>query len=322
MADPVTDVLSRALAWIDAGDTPTLAAVVASHGSTPGTPGAVAPPEGDLLTIGGGAVEHDVIGRARSGETGLLHWDHADAINDSLCSGMQTMVLRRLAATDGATLRTIAEIVHGGGHGVLHVSLADLTFEPDETAPPSVDGDSTAWMATLPVGVVDTLYLAGGGHVSLAVSRVVSTLPFRIIVLDDREGLATMEANRWAHERRIIRWRDVADEIEAGPRSWAIVMTAAHSRDREVVSGLLPLELRYLGMLGSRHKVRSVFEALTADGADPARLATVHAPVGLDLGSHTPAEIAVSIAAELVRERNRSRGTLTALRDEAPAARR
>jgi xanthine dehydrogenase accessory factor len=274
--------------------------------------------DGTVGTVGGGSVEHDIIGRTRSGDTGLVRWDHADPANDSLCSGVQTMVLRRLTPDDREVLGRVAEVIGRGGYGSLGLSPGALQFREGECTPTSVEDGPHDWTAQVPTGLADTLYLAGGGHVSLAVSRVVATLPFRIIVLDDREGLATMAANRWAHDRRVIRWRDVASAIEPGMRSWAIVMTAAHSRDRQVLSRLLPLELRYLGMLGSRHKVREVFDALTADGADPARLQRVRAPVGLDIGSHTPAEIAVAIAGELVRERNRPTSGITTPPAPAP----
>ena len=323
MSDPLTVVLPKTLEWLDAGDTPTLVAVVASHGSTPGTPGAVmvVGRDGTVGTVGGGAVEHDVIGRTRSGETGLVRWDHADAANDSLCSGVQTMVLRRLTSEDREVLGRMAELIGRGGHGALALSPGTLRFREGESAPTSLEDRPDDWTAQVPIGLADTLYLAGGGHVSLAVSRVVATLPFRIIVLDDREGLATMAANRWAHDRRVIRWPEVASHVDPGPRSWAIVMTAAHAHDREVLARLLPLDLRYLGMLGSRHKVGAVLRALSEAGVDRDRLETVRAPVGLDIGSHTPAEIAISIAAELVRERSARDADVTRRAGRAPGPR-
>lgn len=321
MSNPVPDILASALMWLDELDTPTLVAVVASEGSTPGTPGAVMLVGRDRTvgTVGGGSVEHDVIRRAREGHTGVLRWDHAEPDSDSLCSGVQTMILRRLTSGDEPGLVSALESTAGDEWGVLRVSPFAVSFDENVIEPTALHGTADDWIAVLPVGLADTLYLAGGGHVSLAVSRVVSTLPFRIVVLDDREGLPTLEANRWAHERRVIQWSQVASEIEPGARSWAIIMTAAHAHDREVLEQLLPLELRYLGMLGSRHKVGAVFRALTEAGADRDRLATIRAPVGLDIGSHTPAEIAISIAAELVRERNTRDADLRRPSGRAPA---
>jgi len=323
MSDPLTVVIPRTLQWLEVGDTPTLVAVVASEGSTPGTPGAVmlVGRDGTVGTVGGGSVEHDVIGRARAGDVGLVRWDHTDPESDSLCSGVQTMVLRRLATHDREVLASVVEATSRGGHGMLELARDGLRFEADRTGSVTITGDSEDWVARIPVGLADTLYLAGGGHVSLAVSRVVSTLPFRIVVLDDREGLPTMAANRWAHERRVIRWSEVAAHVQPGPRSWAIVMTAAHAHDRDVLERLLPLELRYLGMLGSRHKVGAVFRALASQGVDAERLASVRAPVGLDIGSHTPAEIAISIAAELVRDRHARDADVTSSADRAPVPR-
>jgi len=321
MSDPMADIVAAALMWIDELEEPTLVAVVTSEGSTPGTPGAVMIVGRDRTvgTVGGGSVEHDMIRRAREGHTGVLRWDHADPDSDSLCSGVQTMILRRLSSIDTPGLRAALESTIHDGCGVLRVSPRLVTFEEGVVEPPALHGSPDDWTAVLPVGLVDTLYLAGGGHVSLAVSRVVSTLPFRIVVLDNRRGLPTMDTNTWAHQRLVLPWSSIANAVEPGPHSWVIIMTAAHAHDREVLERLLPLELRYLGMLGSRHKVGAVFRALVEAGADRDRLASVRAPVGLDIGSHTPAEIAIAIAGELVRERNRPRPAVTAGPATAPA---
>jgi xanthine dehydrogenase accessory factor len=112
--------------------------------------------------------------------------------------------------------------------------------------------------------------------------------------------------NRFAHELRVIDYAESVHHIAQGDRSWAVVMTYGHANDAAVLRCLLPLELRYLGLLGSTAKVRQMFARFRADGVAQERLDRVSAPVGASIGSHTPEEIAISIAAEIIQERNRS----------------
>lgn len=308
MSDERVHPLQHALAWLEARKPVLLAAVATSRGSTPGTPGALMVVTDDATagTVGGGGVEHDIIRSTRDGERGIVEWDHADAANDSLCSGHQTMVVVELGDSDRGALASAVERLARNGCGTLEISPSGLVFDGDETRPAGLERESaTGWRAHIPVGLTETLYLAGGGHVALAVSRVMATLPFRIVVLDDRPELATLEANRWAHERRIVNWATVDREVLPGEHSWIVIMTHGHRHDADVLERLLPLDLRFLGMLGSNAKVQAVRSGLLARGADPDRLAKVRAPVGLPIASHTPPEIAVSIAAQLVGERNR-----------------
>jgi xanthine dehydrogenase accessory factor len=131
-----------------------------------------------------------------------------------------------------------------------------------------------------------------------------ATLPFRIVVLDNRAELPTMAANHHAHELRVVDFERIADEVPEGERSWVVVMTFGHHHDREVVERLLGRRFRYLGLMGSLAKVRKMFADMVRDGADPDALARVRAPIGVPIGSHTPEEIAISVAAELVALRN------------------
>ncbi len=93
--------------------------------------------------------------------------------------------------------------------------------------------------------------------------------------------------------------------VTEGERSWVVVMTYGHANDAAVLRRLLPLELRYLGLLGSTAKVGQMFAGFRADGINQELLDRVSAPIGVSIGSHTPEEIAISIAAEIIEIRNR-----------------
>jgi len=154
-----------------------------------------------------------------------------------------------------------------------------------------------------PVVPTPDLYLLGAGHVSMEVARVASATGFRVHVVDDREKFAN--SDRFPGAEVVV--DDVPSWLEAAaipPDAFVAVVTRGHRHDFEAVRALVRRPLRYLGLIGSRAKVLRIFEALESDGVPPAALEAVHAPIGLDIGAVTPAEIAVSIVAELVAVRS------------------
>ena len=98
--------------------------------------------------------------------------------------------------------------------------------------------------------------------------------------------------------------------VEVTANSYVVLVTRGHKYDYDCIPELLELEASpaYLGMIGSRRRVRAAFEALAADGVDPEHLKHVHAPIGLDIGAETPEEIALAIAAEIVAVRRGGAG--------------
>ncbi len=283
-----------------------LVVVVDAEGSVPGTPGAtmLVLPDRAIGTVGGGVAEARMIERARSRPPAAVELADFRHTDESLCSGTQTLALAPLGPADAAVLAGIVERLADAGTARLTLSPAGLALADDAEPATGFRRSDSGWTCERVLGLSDVLTLIGGGHVSLALSRVAATLPYRIVVLDDRRDLPTLEANRWAHERSVIAYDQVAAHVPGGEHSWAVIMTHGHGRDREVLERLVGLDLRYLGLLGSRAKVATILANLAAAGIDRDRLARVHAPVGLAIGSHTPAEIAVSIAADLIRERN------------------
>ncbi len=154
-----------------------------------------------------------------------------------------------------------------------------------------------------PIESTPDLYLVGAGHVSVEVARVAQATGFRLHVIDDREKYAN--ADRFPRADIIV--DDIPGWLKSAtlpPGAFVVVVTRGHRQDFEAMRELVGRPLRYLGLIGSRAKVARVFEALAAEGADPSRLSAVYAPIGLDIGAVTPAEIAVSILAELVAVRS------------------
>jgi xanthine dehydrogenase accessory factor len=147
------------------------------------------------------------------------------------------------------------------------------------------------------------LYLVGAGHVAHELARVAQLVGFHLHVLDDREKFASAERFPDAEVAvdDIPAWLEKAD-LPAG--AFIVVVTRGHRYDLDAMRALVIREWRYLGLIGSRAKVLKIFEALRGEGVPPEVLERVRAPIGFDIGAVSPAEIAVSIAAELIAARS------------------
>jgi xanthine dehydrogenase accessory factor len=162
-------------------------------------------------------------------------------------------------------------------------------------------------VAYLPILPRVTLLLVGGGHVAQAVTRLAAEVDFDVWVLDDREAYASPQRFPAAQRRFVGDIGATLKELvrtEVGPSVYALIVTRGHSHDEEALYHLAQAPASYVGMIGSRRKIRLIFEDLLARGVPEEALARVHAPLGFDIGSQTVPEIAVSIVAELIARRN------------------
>jgi xanthine dehydrogenase accessory factor len=160
-----------------------------------------------------------------------------------------------------------------------------------------------AYVPTLPR---ITLLLVGGGHVGQAVAKLASEVGFDIWVLDDRDRFVSPERFPNAARRLVgdigTTLRDLAPQL--APHTFAVILTRGHSHDEEALYHLARTACGYVGMIGSKRKIRMIFEDLVAKGVPAEALGRVHAPLGYNIGSQTVPEIAVSIMAELIACRN------------------
>jgi xanthine dehydrogenase accessory factor len=147
-----------------------------------------------------------------------------------------------------------------------------------------------------------TLYIFGGGHVSSAVARVASSAGFSIGIADDRTTFANQERFPMAGEIYTT-YEEAYEKIKPNASSYLLIVTRGHKDDMRVLAWAVRTGARYIGMIGSKRKVLSVYKALEREGYSAEEFARVHAPVGLDIGALSPEEIAVSIAAELIAVR-------------------
>jgi xanthine dehydrogenase accessory factor len=155
-----------------------------------------------------------------------------------------------------------------------------------------------------PIAPAPALYVIGAGHVGWNLARIAADAGFRIHVLDDREKFANAERFPFADTIEVDDIGAWLHKAELSPSAYVVVVTRGHTHDFEAVRALAARDLRYLGLIGSRAKVARIFDALESEGMPLECLQRVHAPIGLDIGAITPAEIAVSILAELIAIRH------------------
>jgi xanthine dehydrogenase accessory factor len=147
------------------------------------------------------------------------------------------------------------------------------------------------------------LYIVGAGHVGWHLGRIAPDAGFRVHVVDDREKFANRERFPAVEEVVAENIPDWLHRAELPPSAFVVVVTRGHTHDLDAMRALAARDLKYLGLIGSRAKVRRIYDVLQAEGMPSECLNRVHAPIGFDIGAVTPAEIAVSIMAELVAVR-------------------
>jgi xanthine dehydrogenase accessory factor len=151
-----------------------------------------------------------------------------------------------------------------------------------------------------PVEASPDVYVFGAGHVGYFVGRMAHEVGFRVHVIDDREKFANAE--RFGEGIQVI-VENIPNWLSTHtlpPTAYAVIVTRGHTHDLDALRALTAHPLRYLGLIGSKAKVKRIFDALREEGIANDALRSVHAPIGLDIGAITPQEIAVSIVAELI----------------------
>jgi xanthine dehydrogenase accessory factor len=150
-----------------------------------------------------------------------------------------------------------------------------------------------------PIMPQPVLYLFGGGHVAMAVAKAASAAGFGIAVIDDREAFANAE--RFPMARDIYTtYEEAFEKIRPNAATYLIIVTRGHKEDMRVLGWAVRTAARYVGMIGSKRKVLSVYKALENDGYRAEEFERVYAPMGLEIGALAPEEIAISILAELI----------------------
>ena len=277
MAEPISYIARK---YIEEGVDFIVARVVSTSGSTPRHSGAV------MLMREGGHTVGTVGG-------GLLEYE-----TEKICREMLE------TKTKHRTYDFILDEKQKGKEGALEMGCggdATIDLEYIEAADP---GDFVEEFK-----VKSRAFIFGGGHVAKALEPVLRHVDFDTWIIDDREEYANVE--RFPEAAGVVVCRDFdhcfedleAAGVEIGDDGYVIIVTRGHRGDLSVLRQALHKPYAYLGMIGSRRKNGLLFDQLREEGVSDERIATVHAPIGLEIGSETPEEIGVSIAAEVIQVR-------------------
>ncbi|MDY6827265.1 MAG: XdhC family protein [Bacillota bacterium] len=147
------------------------------------------------------------------------------------------------------------------------------------------------------------LIILGGGNVGGALCRIAALLDFEIVLVDDRPSFASGTLHPHAHRLICDSFEKAIDQLVPSGNDYIVIVTRGHRHDRLCLEKVLERETAYIGMIGSRHRVRTQLQDMADHGYSPDQLARVHTPIGLSIGAVTEAEIAVSIMAEIIQVR-------------------
>ncbi len=295
-----------------------LLTVIENIGSSPGRKGfkMLIAEDGFIFgSVGGGVMEFSLVEEAKKllqdGDLKIflkkqIHQGHKQNGSGMICSGEQTVVFHPLSTQHISIIEHILDCLQCNTKGIFTLTPTSINFLNEQLADKFEYQitSSQDWFFKEHIGFMSTLYIVGGGHVSVAVSELFVTLGFHVVVFDNREHLNTLELNTSAHQILIVDFNEIANHISESPESYVAIMTNRYTEDKLVLSKLIRNSFAYIGVLGSTAKLKTMWEVLQKEGITASELNSVHAPIGLAIKSQTPNEIAVSIAAEVIKIKN------------------
>ena len=154
-----------------------------------------------------------------------------------------------------------------------------------------------------PILTTPTLYIFGGGHISLPLSQMGKLLGFKIAVIDDRNDFANTERFPQAEMVLAEDYAKAFPKLKVDKTSYIVIVTRGHQHDELVLNWAISTPAKYIGMIGSKTKVKTIYSHLLAKGVPQEKLDSIHSPIGLEIEAQTPEEIAVSILAEIIKVR-------------------
>jgi xanthine dehydrogenase accessory factor len=296
--------------------------VLESFGSSPGRAGffMAVNAKGEMQgSIGGGIMEHKFVEMAKNKlkddnkESAIYRQVHdKKSLNyqsGMICSGEQSNFVYRVKVEDTKAIEGIISCIGNNSPGKFTLSNRGISFEEDNTEEPieyvwlgEEEGD---WVYEEQIGYKNSVHIIGSGHCALALSKMMADINFYIHLYDDRENLKTFLDNTYAHQKTIVNdYSQLKALIAPNENNYLVVMTVGYRTDDIVVRSLIDTDFKFFGLLGSKKKIEKMLSDYRKEGIDEALLKKIHAPVGLQINSQTPEEIAISIAAQIVKVKN------------------
>jgi xanthine dehydrogenase accessory factor len=229
--------------------------------------------------------------------------------HDNILSGNSFHYLTHISAANGRiTISGHSLLFHDGKIvGNAHLSTSQFEFlisKMRDISVTTIVPFEVSHVVVDPIGKLKTLYCFGAGHVAVPTAHVAALVGFRVVVVDDRAEFANVE--RFPDAEQICVLKDYVralEGLEIDEDSLIVIMTRGHQYDQAVLEQALKTRASYIGMISSRKKRDAVYQTILVKGIRKQALERVHSPIGMAIGSETPEEIAVSIVAQLIKER-------------------
>lgn len=217
-------------------------------------------------------------------------------------------ILEHINTGSGITLQTSIVGEEGAVRGGMQRSLTAIVPASDAHGRlfAGVTTDTTGETTVIrePVLPQERLIVLGGGHIALSVCEFAAKTGFAVTVADDRPAFANAARFPWARQVLCDSFENCIRQLEITPYDYVVVITRGHTHDADCLRALLPgVQPAYLGLIGSRRRVRGLLELLAGEGLPKENIERICTPIGLAIGAVTPEEIAVSILAELIAYR-------------------
>ncbi len=324
---------------LDSGQDIVFCSIIQSSGSTPRGIGAAMAvfPDGSIAgTIGGGPIEYqsilhaaEVLKTHASGTREFILTPNQIADIGMICGGRVTVYFRYVSALDRDTaelFKRIAGLYDTRSNTWLITSLTDGAFGlytredgicedfpvsndvllPLISSRPLLSEDNSCYVQ--PLTKSETLYLFGGGHISQELSPVLVHLGFSVVLYEDRAQFSAPALFPGVQDIITAPYTEMSSRINVTPEDYIVIMTRGHQGDYELLEQALRTPAGYVGVIGSRSKIAATNKRLSEAGISDSDIARIHTPIGLPIGAETPAEIAISIAAELIAHRAKKHG--------------
>ena len=288
-----------------------LLTVIESNGSAPGRRGfkMIVDDKGKLVgSIGGGIMEFSLVERAKellkSHQTVSFfqqqdHHGNSKASSGMVCSGSQIIAFTPINIKNYALIEQCLntdKLIKISNNGIQLIDTSEgeyCTIESDYE-----------WQYTENLQKKIYAHIFGAGHVSVPVSKLLKHIGFDVYLYDNRTDINTFESNDHADEKKIIDYQDCLSQISFDEKDYVLIMTHKFTEDKLLLSQLVNIKVKYLGVLGSKKKIVKMYDSLLKAGVQQSQLDSVCAPIGLSINSRSIEEIAVSIVAEIIKIKN------------------
>lgn len=322
------ELTKRLITALENGERAVLCTILASSGSSPrgaGTRMAVFADGSTVGTVGGGKVELlaaqealEVLHGAKTRVRAFCLAPEQVASIGMICGGNVTIYYQLLTAQELPKLHKMLEALNTDANSWLYLKIADGEVEEFEILDEEAAKERPELFTTRavlqkgepllyaePLMRAGRVYVFGGGHVGQALVPVLAGVGFRVTLYDNRSELA--DKAHFPQAEQIVCGPYETITVSPTENDYVVIMTPGHQGDFALLSQVLRSKTRYVGCIGSRHKIARTQQLLREAGITEEAIASIHSPIGLPIMAETPAEIAISITAEMIRCRAESR---------------